>query len=251
LELLVLAAYAALGLAAGLLIGCVGIGGVILVPALVYFAGVPIHAALAAAMCAFLVSGIVGMYVYARAGSIAWRMTGWLWVGAVPFGFAGALFANAAPAALIELAIGLLSAAAGAHALLVRRNVEPSRDKTLSASLLTLTGAVTGFASATTGTGGPLVLVPILVWLEVPVVAAIGSAQAIQLPIAVAATGGNVLAGTLDVALGLTIGGGIALGTWAGAKLAHVLATATLRRLVAALLVSVGAAILLKVMLGG
>jgi hypothetical protein len=37
-----------------LLIGCVGIGGVILVPALVYLAGQSFPAAIAAAMCAFI-----------------------------------------------------------------------------------------------------------------------------------------------------------------------------------------------------
>jgi uncharacterized membrane protein YfcA len=48
-------AYLALGAVAGLLIGCVGIGGVILAPALVYLAGQSFPAAIAAAMAAFVV----------------------------------------------------------------------------------------------------------------------------------------------------------------------------------------------------
>ncbi len=59
-----------LGCLAGLLIGAVGIGGVILVPALVYFGGVPIHAAIAGAMMSYLLTGLVGTLVYARAKSI-------------------------------------------------------------------------------------------------------------------------------------------------------------------------------------
>jgi hypothetical protein len=91
------------------------------------------------------------------------------------------------------------------------------------------------------------VLVPILVWLEVPLLAAIGLGQAVQLPIAAAATAGNVLAGTLEVRYGIALSCGIVIGTWIGAKAAHSLPTAALRLIVAALLVVVGAAILLRV----
>jgi uncharacterized membrane protein YfcA len=246
-ELLHFVLYALLGAGAGSLIGCVGIGGVILVPALVYVAGVPLPTAIAAAMLAFLVSGVVGLYVFARAGTIDWRPTAWLCLGAAPAAFAGAQLVSAAPEALIELLIGVLTAAAGIHALTHRENTERRREAALSAPALTAIGAATGLASAVTGTGGPLVLLPILVRLEVPVLAALGSAQAIQLPIAAAATGANIASGMLDVPLGLTIGAGIALGTAAGAKAAHALPITRLRSLVAALLVLVGGGILLRI----
>ena len=58
------------GLFAGLLIGAAGIGGVILVPLLVYFAGVDIHTSIAAAVAAFFVSGFVGTVVYSQRGII-------------------------------------------------------------------------------------------------------------------------------------------------------------------------------------
>jgi uncharacterized protein len=247
--LLPFALYALLGVSAGVLIGCVGIGGVILVPILVYVAAVPLPTAIAAAMCAFLVSGVVGVYVFAKAGTVEWRTTAWLCLGAAPAAFAGAWLVGAVPEVLIELAIGALTAAAGIHALLHHGNAARDGAMALPAPTLTATGAVTGVASAVTGTGGPLVLVPVLLWLEVPVRSAVASAQAIQLPIAAAATGSNVLGGTLDVMLGLTLGGGIALGTAAGAKAAHALPTARLRQLVAALLVVVGGGIVLRLAL--
>jgi uncharacterized membrane protein YfcA len=62
---LYLALFALLGTGAGLLIGCVGIGGIIVVPVLAYVAGVPLPTAITAAMCAFLVAGAVGLYVFA------------------------------------------------------------------------------------------------------------------------------------------------------------------------------------------
>ena len=75
MELLELVSMVALGAVAGMLVGCVGIGGVIVVPALVYLAGYTLPTAIAAAMGAFIVSGLVGSYAYAKAGSIRWRMT--------------------------------------------------------------------------------------------------------------------------------------------------------------------------------
>jgi len=238
--------YALLGAGAGVLIGCVGIGGVILVPILVYVAAVPLPTAIAAAMCAFLVSGIVGVYVFAKAGTVDWRTTAWLCLGAAPAAFAGARLVSVVPEAMIELAIGVLTAATGIHALARFVPIAGKRAPVLPAPMLATTGAATGLASAITGTGGPLVLVPMLVWLEVPLLNAIASAQAIQLPIAAAATGANIAGGTLDLMLGLALGCGIALGTAVGAKAAHALPTLRLRKIVAVLLVAVGGGILLR-----
>jgi uncharacterized protein len=239
-------AFVALGAFAGLLIGCVGIGGVILVPALVYLAGQSFEAAIAAAMGAFVVSGLVGAYAYAKAGSIRWQTTAWTSIGALPCAFAGALLVTAVAPRLLEVAIGLLSAGSGLHVLVSRRASQPSRERILSAPSLTVIGAVTGFLSALTGTGGPMVLVPFLVALEVPVLASIGLAQAIQLPVAAAATGGNLLSGTLDVRLGVLLAVGIAFGTWIGAKAAHALQPKLLRKAVAVLLVLLGGLMLLR-----
>ena len=237
--------YVALGASAGLLVGCVGIGGVILVPALVYVAGYPLPAAIAAAMSAFIVSGLVGSHAYWKAGSIRSRMMLPLSLAALPCAFGGALLVNSAPVAILELVIGLLTLGSGLHALASPRE-RPGAGRIPSAAFLAVVGALTGLVSALTGTGGPLVLVPILMALDVPMLASIGLAQAIQLPIAAAATGGFLLSGLLDVPLALALAAGIALGTWIGAKAAHALPIGTLRRLVAALLVIVGCAMLLR-----
>lgn len=237
---------AALGLASGLMIGCIGIGGVILVPALAYILGVPIHAAIAAAMFAYLLSGGIGTIVFANNKSIRWDMTRWLWIGAMPAALLGALAASVAPGRLLELLIGLLTAASGAHSLLGPGGGDVEGGRTVSNRALAVIGAVTGFASAITGTGGPLVLVPILMWLRLPVLTAIGLSQAIQLPIAVLATLGNFYAGSLDIKLGLLIGVGLSLGTWGGAKLAHAVPRAVLRTIVSVVLIGVGGLILAR-----
>ncbi|MGD9667759.1 MAG: sulfite exporter TauE/SafE family protein [Hyphomicrobiaceae bacterium] len=242
--------YGGFGLIAGGLIGCVGVGGVILVPALVYLAGIPIKFAIAAAMFAYLLSGAVGTLAFARKKSIRWSMTMPLWLAAMPSALAGALAVNAAPARLLELIIALLTAGSGIQALRGKPPPADGTGKEVSNAYLAMAGGVTGFLSALTGTGGPLVLIPILMWVHVPVLTAIGLAQAIQLPIAVLATAGNYYAETLHVSLGLIIGLGIVFGTWGGAWLAHVLPREMLRRIVAILLALVGGTILAKLAVG-
>ena len=235
---------------AGGLIGCVGVGGVILVPALVYIAGIPIKYAIAASMFAFLLSGAVGTFAFARKKSIRWSMTVPLWLAAMPSALAGALAVNVAPGRLLELLIALFTAGSGIYALWGKPPPADTSEKTVSNGYLAMAGGVTGFLSALTGTGGPLVLIPILMWVHMPVLTAIGLAQAIQLPIAVLATAGNYYAGTLHVSLGLIIGLGIVFGTWGGAWLAHVLPRETLRRFVSILLAIVGGTILARLGFG-
>jgi uncharacterized membrane protein YfcA len=236
-----------LGLLAGLLIGAVGIGGVILVPVLVYFGGIPIHAAIAAAMMSYVFAGLIGTLVYTSKNSIRWSMAAWLCAGAMPAALAGALAAERAPSLLLELLIGLLTAASGIQALPARRGGDGVRSVALSSPALGSIGAVTGFGSALSGTGGPLILVPILIWLELPVLTAIALSQAIQLPIAVLATAGNYFSGNLDLTLGVLLAIGLAVGTFAGARIAHAVPHTALRRAVAIVLIVVGAAIAIKV----
>ena len=122
------------------------------------------------------------------------------------------------------------------------------RTRAISSPALGFIGAVTGFGSALSGTGGPLILIPILMWLDVPVLTAIGLSQAIQLPIALLATAGNFFSGNLDPTLGLLLAAGLAIGTFVGARIAHAVPRKALRRAVAMVLVIVGASIAIKVM---
>lgn len=234
------------GLLAGLMIGSVGIGGVILVPLLSYVGGIDLHKAIAAAMFAFLISGATGTLLYARNRSINWGMAAWLWAGAMPAALIGALAASILPTTSLELGLGLLAAVTGLHALREQGDSGMEAGRGPKPAALIAIGAVTGTLSALTGTGGPLVLIPILMWCRVPVLTAIGLSQAIQLPIGALATAGNLATGSLDLLLGAMLGIGISLGTIGGGKLAHRLPRAALRRIVCLLLIVVGSLILMK-----
>jgi uncharacterized membrane protein YfcA len=238
-----LVGIALLGVVSGLMIGCIGIGGVILVPALVFLGEIPIRIAIPAAMLAYILSGLVATTVFAQNKSIDWAMAGWLCAGATPTAFAGAWAVSVVNPRLLETCLGLLTFLSGVNALRGQAAAETSAQAPSNRALL-IVGAVTGFLSSISGTGGPLVLVPILISMSLPVLAAVGLSQAIQLPVAITATVGNVLYGELDLALGGVLAGSLTVGSWYGARLAHVVPRATLRRIVSIVLVVVGVFIL-------
>ena len=237
---------ALLGTSSGLMIGCIGIGGVILVPALVFLAGVAIQIAIPAAMFAYILSGLVATVVFARNKSIDWRMASSLCIGGTPAAFAGAWAVNIFDGRLLAGCLGLLTLLSGINSLQPRPYAEIDR-ATLPHGMLLFIGVATGFLSSLTGTGGPLLLVPILVSMRLGVLASVGLSQIFQLPVAIAATAGNIVYGKLDLALGIVLAASLSGGSWFGAKLAHAVPRATLCGIVSSALVIIGVFILANV----
>ena len=232
--------FAILGLFVGVLIGCVGVGGVLLVPGLVYLLGMDVHTAIATCMFSFLFSGAAGAIEYARRGSIRWSMTLWLCACAMPAAYVGAAAVSILPGRWLEGIVAALLLFSGVYAL--RRRAGDSSRALASPLGLGMVGAFTGFGSALSGTGGPLLLIPILVWMKVPLLTAVGLGQVIQLPIAALASVGNFQLGEVDIEAGLAIAVLLVLGVVAGARLAHRFPASALKAIVAGVLITVGVA---------
>lgn len=245
MELANLVPLALVVLLSGGLIGCIGIGGVLLVPALAYIGAVPVHLAIACAMLSYVFTGVLGTVLYARRGSITWSMAIWLGAGAMPGAYLGAIMLSVVPAQTLELLIGVLIVLSGLHAL--RESSVPTAQRRPGTTVLLVIGLVTGFGSALTGTGGPLLLVPILVWLKLPVLMSVGLSQVIQIPVSVLATAGNFVYGEVDVLLGVTIAATLMLGVSVGARVAHSVSSSVLKRVVAQVLVAVGVLIVARI----
>ena len=228
------------GVFVGVLIGCVGIGGVLLVPILTYIFHIDIHIAIAAAMFSYMFSGVIGTLIYAKKGSIKWPQTIWLIIGAAPAAFVGAKVTLSIPGQYLEILIALFVIAAGIDAMRNQKSKESNLKNITNPYALLSIGVVTGIGSAFTGTGGPLFIVPIMVYLKVAAHTAIGFGQAIQLPIASLATFGNFLYGSVDLIVGGVIASGIIVGSTLGAKLAHLFSSAIMNRILALVLVIVG-----------
>ncbi len=236
---MLVAALLVAALLVGMLIGCVGIGGVLLPPALVYLGGLGFHLAAATSMWAFLFCGAAGTSIYFGRGSIDWRMAAWLGAGVVPTALAGAWANVALPEGALMALLALLMVATGADALLRGEGGEQEARRFGVAALLAV-GAFVGFGSALTGTGGPVLLVPVLLLLQAPVLAAVGAAQAVSLPVAAFSTAGYVFYGSVDFILGTALGLIAAVGVVVGARIAHAAPAAALRRVVATALLCAG-----------
>jgi uncharacterized membrane protein YfcA len=234
-----------LSLVSGLLIGCIGIGGVLLVPCL-SLAGIDVREAIGASMFSFIFSGAIGVWLYARHGSIEWRSAAWLAAGAAPGAFFGSVLAAHTSEEILLALVGATVAFAGWRTLRQRPSGPEHRAIRPQPLLLAGVAIAVGIGSALTGTGGPVLLVPLLMWRGTPVLTSVGLSQAIQVPIALMASFGNFWTGSLDLRLGALLSIGIALGSAAGARVAHAVPSVFLARVVAIALVLVGALVLVR-----
>lgn len=86
-----------IGLAAGVLAGLFGIGGgIIIVPALVYVARLPMQTAIGTSLGALLLPvGALGAWSYYRGGHLSWRASLWVALGLFFGAWVGAQLAQA------------------------------------------------------------------------------------------------------------------------------------------------------------
>jgi uncharacterized membrane protein YfcA len=242
-------ALAAASLAVGFFIGAVGVGGILLVPALVWLGGMPIHQATATALFSFLFTGFVGTWLFQRRGSIDWTITRPVLAGALVFSYVGARVNAMFDAVALTLVIALAVAAAGIYMLLPLRNtLFGHRDgrSTRNRVSLVCVGALAGFGSGISGAGGPLFSVPMMLVLGFAPLATIGAGQVLQIVAALFGTVGNLQFGSIDYALGGLLVVTETAGMVAGARTAHVASIHWLRRTAAALCVLTGTLLLLQ-----
>jgi uncharacterized protein len=110
----------------GVIAGGVGMGGILLPPALVYVDGLDFHLAAATSMWAFLFPAAEGTFTYWRRRNVDWRMVAWVRAGIVPTAFVGAWANVAFPESVPIAVLALLMIVTGAVNLL-RSPVEQVR----------------------------------------------------------------------------------------------------------------------------
>lgn len=243
------AALAAVALLVGLLIGAVGVGGVLLIPALAMLTPLGIRSAMATALLTFVFTGIAATALFQRRGSIDWSITRPLCVGSAVFGFVGAWVNSRLDATVLTAILALLIVMAGVYSLLAPGTGGAAAFEGRPAArraLLVAVGAATGFGSGLTGVGGPALSVPMLVLGGFAPLAAVGASQVVQVIAAMSGSAGNLLHGAIDWHLAALLTGIEVLGVWLGVHLAHAVNARTLRRAVGVLCVAVGAALLLR-----
>lgn len=233
----------------GVLIGAVGVGGILLIPALNLLTPLSIQASMATALFTFIFTGIVGTFFFQRRGSIDWAVTTPLCVGGALFGFFGAWANSKLDAKLLALILAALIVLAGVYTLLTgttRRFARFHDRPRLQQALLFVIGAVTGFGSGLTGVGGPALSVPMMVLFGFPALTAIGASQVIQILAAVSGSAGYLLHGSVDIQLAAVLTVFEVAGVWIGVHLAHAVDARSLRRAVGVLCILVGAGLVVR-----
>jgi uncharacterized protein len=231
-------AVAVAALLAGVLIGLTGIGGVLVAPALTEFAAVPVDRAIAASLLGFLIAGIVAAVAHLPGSGLPPVALGILCAAAAIGAAAGATSLELLPAVAVRLFIAVLALASGLHALLSPR--ASSEGELPSRPTLAALGLAVGYGSAVSGTGGPVMLIPLLLALRTPARAAVALGIAAQLPIVVTATAINAMASRIDFQLGGMLAVLLALGTLGGSAAYRHLSGRATTLSVAVMLVATG-----------
>jgi uncharacterized membrane protein YfcA len=249
-----LAAYLALGACAGFLAGMLGIGGgMIVVPVLALMLEAQglsrehvLHLAVGTGMATILFTSLSSARAHATRGGVRWEIARRLTPGILFGGVVGALVAN-------HLSTRTLAIYFTAFVFLMAVNIaldrkpKPSRQPP-GATGMFAAGTMIGGLSSLVAIGGTVMSVPFMIYCNVPIIQAVGTAAAIGFPIAVGGTIGYLYTGwNADGLPAWSLGyvylpalAGITIASVAtaplGASLAHRVPGKMLKRLFAGLL---------------
>ncbi|MEK8030821.1 sulfite exporter TauE/SafE family protein [Ideonella sp. DXS29W] len=245
----------ALGIGAGFLAGLFGIGGgMLLVPFMTLILShrgvnnnLSVKMAIATSMATILFTSLSSVRAHHRRGAVRWPIVR----GMAPGILLGGLLAGAGAFAVLKgqalaLVFGLFVAFSATQML---RGKKPAANRQMPRwQGQTAAGAGIGFLSGLVGAGGGFVSVPFMTWCNVPIHNAVATSAALGVPVAVASTLGYVIGGwsmpaALPGAFGYLYLPALALIAAAsvtmaplGARAAHAMNVAQLKRAFAVLL---------------
>ncbi|OWW19636.1 sulfite exporter TauE/SafE family protein [Noviherbaspirillum denitrificans] len=257
--------FAALGGITGVFAGLLGIGGgMILVPFLTFMftlSGMPnaivVHVAIATSMASILFTSLSSVRAHHKRGAVRWDIVWSLAPGILAGGLVGGgkIFAF--------LKTGWLSiffaAFVGFSAYQMLKNKKPKPSRTLPGPAgMFGTGGVIGVLSSLVGAGGGFLSVPFMTWCNVAMHNAVATSAALGFPIALASTVGYVVSGwgsdalpsgslgyVYLPALACIVPASVLSAPW-GAKLAHSLDVAQLKRVFSVVLFALASYMLYK-----
>ncbi len=256
--------YLAIGTVMGFFAGMLGIGGGALVVPLVIMLfeaqDLPnehiLHLAVGTAMAGVLFTSVSSLRAHAARGAVRWEVFRRITPGILLGGLIGGLIAGMLPTRWFALIFTALVYYA-ATTMLFEFKPRPSRQLPGPAGMFVAGMAISGF-SALVAIGGAVMSIPLMVFCNVPILQAIGTAAAIGFPIAASGTAGYVLSGWhatglppyslgfvyLPALAGIVVAS--TLTAPAGAAVAHRVPARRLRQIVAVLFYILATRMLLK-----
>lgn len=253
-----------LGGVAGLLAGLLGVGGgIVIVPvlALLFQAqgvsdSLVMHLALGTSLATIVVTSLSAVAAHHRLGAINWPLAAWMAPGLMAGAVAGAWFADGAESVTLQRLFALFEIAVGIY-MLAGRRVGGGGDAIPPPAELMVSGGVIGTLSSLLGIGGGTMTVPYLSWRGRAIHEAVAVSSACGFAIALAGAAGYLWTGMDAPSLPSLASGYLYWPAFAaiscaslmtapaGARLAHRLPVAGLKRLFAVILMGIGSAMLL------
>lgn len=239
-------------------------GGLIIVPALAFIfnflnfdANLIMPMALATSLATIIITSISSIRAHQKKQAILWKIF-FLISPAILFGaFAGGVFAAQLPSHILQIVFGIYALLVALQLLSGKQPAEDSRQ--LGNGTHLLAGSLIGAISSIVGIGGGSMTVPYLLWGSVPLRNAVATSSAVGLPIAVAGVAGYLSSSLWIKPLPIYSVGYVYLPAFftviltstmmapLGARLAHTLPVATLKKIFALLMVVIGLKMLLSV----
>lgn len=247
------AAFAGIGLAAGLLSGMFGVGGgTVIVPLLVLFAVFDQRRAAGTSLAAIVPTATIGVISYAVLGDVAWVPALILAAGAIVGAQIGTrLLPRVSQSALRWGFVAFLLVVIVSLFLVV-----PARDAALevdwaSGLALVALGMGTGVVSGLIGVGGGIVVVPFLMLVfGASDLVAKGTSLLMMIPAALSGTFGNLRTGNVEILPAVTIGAAACTTTAVGAWIATIVDPAVGNALFAVFLVVIAIQMAVKAVRG-
>lgn len=241
MELASLAGLLALGAFLGALGGLLGIGGgLFAIPALALLFGFDQQHAQGTALVMVVPNVAVGLWNYARRGSMDRRLAWALALPALPCTVAGARFATHVPSAPLRLGFGVFTLAIAAVTVVraFSTGVPASPKRPAPWQVATVVGAFGGALSGLFGVGGAIFAVPLMsILFGMSQAAAQGFGLALVAPGTLAGIATYALAGDVDWPRGLALAAGSVAAVPCGVRLAYRLPERALRLAFAGLMV--------------
>ncbi|WP_440107379.1 sulfite exporter TauE/SafE family protein [Streptosporangium sp. H16] len=227
-----LALTAAAAAAVGVALGLFGGGGsILMVPMLMYIAGVPGKSAIAMSLLVVAVTSVTALISHARAGQVRWR-TGLIFGAAGMAGaYGGGLVGPHLPERLLLGAFAVMMVTTAIAMIRGRRAFDGETREHLPLSKIILDGVIVGVVTGLVGAGGGFLVVPALVLLGgMPMAAAVGTSLLVISMKSLAGLAGYLSTVSIDWHLAAVVTVAAAVGGLLGGRRAEQVSPDRLRK---------------------
>ncbi|MCH5277571.1 MAG: sulfite exporter TauE/SafE family protein [Desulfovibrionaceae bacterium] len=233
-------------LVVGFLCGATSIGGILLIPAIQYSAGLSLPVAAGTALCSFFFTGMVGTWVHWRGGRLEKPLVIPQCAGALLFGCLGAFTKYIVGAVALNTILALFIIAAGVATLRPPHPMRSMQTEKGRARYLFFVGSFAGFMAGLTGMGGPILSIPLMIIMGFAPLTTVAAAQPFQLVACFSGTVGNIILDQINWQLALFSVAIQSAGLWTGVCLARRVDTSWLKVAISFLCVFTGIMMLFR-----